>query len=57
MTNPVIHKSDIVYHTRILPTVGIYDLDELKIRTVTETYFIGVEKSGTKPLFYYHTVQ
>ena len=37
-------KSDVVYRTRILPTVGIYDLDELKIRTVKETYFVGVEK-------------
>ncbi|MBQ2887108.1 MAG: hypothetical protein IJE43_25640 [Alphaproteobacteria bacterium] len=44
VTNPILKKSDIVYHTRILPTVGIYDLDELKIRTVEETYFVGVEK-------------
>lgn len=39
-----LNKSDIVYRTRILPTVGIYDLDELKIRTVEDTYFVGVEK-------------
>ena len=37
-------KSDIVYHARILPTVGMYDLDELKIRTIEDTYFVGVEK-------------
>ena len=44
MTNPTLKKSDIVYHARILPTVGMYDLDELKIRTIEDTYFVGVEK-------------
>ena len=44
MTNPTLKKSDIVYRTRILPTVGVYDLDELRIRTVEDTYFVGVEK-------------
>ena len=44
MTNHNLQKSDIVYRTRILPTVGVYDLDELKIRTVEDTYFVGVEK-------------
>ena len=44
MTNHNLQKSDVVYRTRILPTVGVYDLDELKIRTVEETYFVGVEK-------------
>ena len=44
MTNPTLKKSDVVYRTRILPTVGVYDLDELKIRTVEDTYFVGVEK-------------
>lgn len=44
MNNPTLHKSDIVYHARIFPTIGLYDLDELKIRTVTEDYFVGIEK-------------
>ena len=44
MTNPTLKKSDVVYRTRILPTVGVYDLDELKIRTIEDTYFVGVEK-------------
>lgn len=50
MTNQVLKKSDIVYHTRIFPTLGMYDLDELKIRTVEETYFVGIEKH-TKTAF------
>lgn len=39
-----LNKGDIVYYTRILPSVGIYDLCELKIRTITDTYFVGVDK-------------
>lgn len=44
INNYELKKSDIVYRTRILPAVGIYDLDELKIRTVEEDYFVGVEE-------------
>lgn len=57
MINPTLHKFDIVYHTRIYPTIGIYDLDELKIRTVTEDYFVGLEKKEKKAfLFPYSSI-
>lgn len=57
MTNPTLKKSDIVYHARIYPTLGIYDLDELKIRTVTEDYFVGLEKKEKKAfLFPYSSI-
>ena len=52
MTNPTLKKSDIVYHTRIFPTIGIYDLDELKIRTVTDNYFVGIEKHTKKAFLF-----
>ena len=39
-----LHKGDIVYWARIIPNCGIYDVYELKIRTITETYFVGIEK-------------
>lgn len=42
--NKVINKGDILYYSRINPKAGIYDLCELKIRTVTDTYFVGVDK-------------
>lgn len=38
-------KKDIVYYTKIMPSVGIYDLCELTIRTVEDTYFVGIDKS------------
>ena len=37
-------KKDIVYYTKIMPSVGIYDLCELKVRTVEDTYFVGIDK-------------
>lgn len=37
-------KGDIYYYAHIIPTVGIYDLLEVKIRSVYDTYFVGLEK-------------
>lgn len=37
-------KKDIVYYAKIMPSVGIYDLCELKIRTVEDDYFVGLDK-------------
>lgn len=37
-------KKDTVYYARIMPSVGIYDLLDINIRTVAETYFVGVDK-------------
>ena len=57
MTNPTLHKSDTIYHARIHPFLGIYDLDELKIRTVTEEYFVGIEKKEKRAfLFPYSSI-
>ena len=38
----VIEKGDKLYYTRIFPTVGIYDVCDLTVRTVTDTYFVGM---------------
>ena len=53
-----IHKiGDIVYYARIMPTLGIYDVCELKIRTVTNTYFVGTDKRDKRAyLFSYNAV-
>lgn len=37
-------KKDTVFYTRIIPQAGIYDVLELKIRTVEDTWFVGIEK-------------
>ena len=33
-----------IYYARIMPILGTYDVCELKIRTVTDTYFVGTDK-------------
>lgn len=37
-------KGDILYYARCLPTAGVNELLELKIRTVEDTWFVGIEK-------------
>lgn len=39
-----INKGDMVYYARIQKKNGTYDLCELKVRTVGEDYFCGMDK-------------
>ena len=41
-------KGDIVYYARIMPNLGIFDVYDIKIRTVADTWFSGVEKRDKK---------
>ena len=41
-------KGDIVYYSRIMPSLGIFDVYDLKVRTVADTWFSGVEKRDKK---------
>ena len=34
---------DILYYARIIPTVGIFDVCQLIIRTVRKDYFVGCD--------------
>lgn len=50
-------KKDIVYYTKIMPSVGIYDLCELIIRTVEDDYFVGIDKRDKHAyLFGYNSI-
>ena len=53
-----IHKiGNTIYYARIMPTLGIYDVCELKIRTITDTYFVGMDKRDKRAyLFSYNAV-
>ena len=48
----VLNKKDIVYYARIVPSSGIYDLYELSIRTVEDTYFVGVDKKDKRAFLF-----
>ena len=43
-----INKGDIIYYARIMPNLGIFDVYELKIRTIADTYFVGTDKRDKK---------
>ena len=40
----MLEKGQTVYYARVIENVGIYEVLELKIRTVADTYFVGTEK-------------
>ena len=40
----MITKGQIVYYARILPNLGVYDVIDLKIRTVEKDWFCGTDK-------------
>lgn len=49
----ILNKGDLIYWSRCMPNVGIYDVIDLKVRTVTDTYFVGIEtKTKHAYLFY-----
>ena len=37
-------RKDKIYYARIIPSHGIYDIYDLTVRTVTETWFVGIDK-------------
>lgn len=41
-----IKKGTIVFLSRCMPTIGTFDVLELKVRTVEDNWFVGVEKSN-----------
>jgi hypothetical protein len=44
------NKGDKIYFARILPRVGIYDVCDLKVRMVAETWFSAID-NRTKQTF------
>lgn len=51
----MLKKKDTVYFTRIIPNCGIYDLCELKVRSVFDEYFVGIDKSDKHALLLYYS--
>lgn len=39
-----VEKGDIVYYARIMPKTEIFEVLELKVRSIYPTYFVSVEK-------------
>lgn len=58
MTNKYnLKKKDILYYARIIPQTSIYEVCELIIRTVEDTYFVGTDKRDRHAyLFSYNAI-
>lgn len=57
MNNRLPKVKDTMYYAKAFPTIGVFEIDELKIRTVTEKYFVGVEKRTKRSdLFSYNAI-
>ena len=39
-----LNKKDVLFYARIIPTTGIYEVCELTVRTVTDSWFAGMDK-------------
>lgn len=40
----MIKRGDIFFWSRIRPTLGVYDVLEMKVRTVEDNWFVAIEK-------------
>ena len=57
MEHENIKVGQIMYWARVLPKIDIYDLYELKVRTVYDTYFVAVDKKSKQSyLFSYDAI-
>ena len=57
LMNEKIRKNDIVYYARIMPKLDVYDVYELKVRTVEGTYFSTIDQRDKKSyLFSYNDI-
>ena len=50
-----IKLNDIVYYERIMPKLGIFDVYDLKVRTVEDTYFVAIDKRDKKSYLFNFT--
>ena len=42
----MINKGDVLYYAQMMPTVPLFEVLELKVRTVDDTWFVGIDKTS-----------
>lgn len=45
-------KKDVLYYARILPYANIYEVCEIVVRTVEDTWFVGIDKRDKHAYFF-----
>ena len=48
-------KKDIVYYARIFPKTNTFEVLELMIRTIADTWFVGIEKRDKQAFLFNYT--
>ena len=43
---------DIVYYARIIPNVNVYEVSELRIRTATDNWYVGVDTKDKQAIYF-----
>lgn len=49
-----LHEGQMVYYARIMPTLGIYDVYDMKVSSVRDTYFAVTEKRDKRRFIFYY---
>lgn len=52
MDNKIVKKGDVVYYSQCLEPVGVFEVLELTIRTVEDSWFVGIEKKEKQALLF-----
>ena len=53
----MIKRGEIFFWARIYPTLGVYDVLEVKVRTVADNWFVAIEKREKQAqLFHYDDI-
>ena len=47
-----IEKGTVVYYAQCMDTVGVFEVLELIVRTVEDTWFVGIEKKDRQALLF-----
>ena len=42
----MINKGDVFYYAQMMPTIPLFEVLELKVRTVEENWFVGIDKTS-----------
>lgn len=45
-------KKDIVYYARIFPQADVFDVIDLVVRTVSDTWFVGIDKKDKQAFLF-----
>lgn len=45
MTKNELHKKDKVFYAQIMPTLDIFEVCELIVRTIEDNYFVGIDRT------------